>query len=531
MKVSFMLPTRRNFLASLGATVAGYTTLQCQNQTAFSTKRPNVIVIYTDDQDFDEIGCYGGDVLTPHIDSLAHDGTMFTNYFASAPVCTPSRYGLLTGQYASRCQGLQDGYPVTDQALIRWNTNLMVDDVTIAKVLRQHGYATGMVGKWHNGVPALEEVSSDADHNDPAIQVLLQENYQRICAHVRACGGFEYAESIYGKNYRTLPIPTSLMYHNQDWITQGALNFIEQNTDRPFFLYMSTTLTHDPNPLASLKADPRITPAGLLDTAPDVQPSRIDLLRRAEQAGYQEENGQKGSWAGLAWLDDGVGAVLQKLDQLGLADDTMIIFSSDHASRGKMTINEGAVPCCIRWNGTLPAGAVCDEVVANIDVVPTILDVCGIAPPVDSHIDGQSMLPVLKNEPGPRRDSLYLEITYTRGVVTRDWKYIATRFPEHIRKQFTPETRREWSQEGMTHIMDGPKGHKHEVRVRYNANIDFPGYFDDDQLYNRQTDSHEQHNLAMDPQYSEVLRNMQHRLADYSQSLPHPFGEFTSVKG
>ena len=148
-------------------------------------QKPNVIIIYTDDQTLTDIGCYGGNVATPHIDSLAREGIRFTRYVASAPVCTASRYNLLTGQYASRSQGLQQQYPVNDHAFIRWNADFVQGDWTLAQVLKRHGYATGMVGKWHNGMGPwdgphlrdLQRVAPDADPKDPSVKATLHANY------------------------------------------------------------------------------------------------------------------------------------------------------------------------------------------------------------------------------------------------------------------------------------------------------------------------------------------------------------------
>lgn len=481
--------------------------------------RPNVIVIYADDLDDAELGCYGGPVATPNIDRLAIGGASFTRFYPSSPVCTPSRYSLLTGRYASRSPGLAHVYPVTDHALLLWNTPIVPGESTIAKLLKQSGYTTGMVGKWHNGLPELTPVDPDSDITDPQIARSVRENYDKICRYVRLCGGFDYADGIYGDNFRWLPIPTSLQFHNQDWITLKALEFISTNAKNPFFLYIATTIPHYPNPLQSLKADPRATPAGLLDAAPTVQPPRRDVLRRAEEAGFKADDWRKGSWAGIAWLDDGVGAILRRLEQLGLTDNTLVIFASDHASRGKMTCYAEAVPCLLRWPEVVRAGQKCDELVSNIDVAPTVLEACGVSPS-NVCLDGRSWLPLLKGDGWAWRDTLFLEITYTRGIVTKDWKYIATRFPARIATTITPDNRREFNQEGARHSI-GSKEH-----VRYHADRDFPGYYDDDQLYELRSDPQQQHNLAGDPKYQNPLNAMKQQLAKYSRSLPHAFGEF-----
>ena len=493
----------------------------CRAQTD-GAARPNVVLIYTDDQDNSEVGCYGGGVSTPHIDSLAADGIKFTRYYPSSPVCSSSRYNVLTGRYASRCKGLREQYPTTDHAFIRWNTPIVPGEETLATMLRRHGYATGIVGKWHNGLPELASVPPDADATDPQVARRVKEIYRKTCNHIRDSAGFDYADGIYGQNIAWLPIPSNLQVHNQDWLTECALRFIQQNAHRPFFLYMATTIPHAPNPEASLKADPRLTPAGYLEKAPNVQPSRGDILRRADEAGLGRDHRRRGAWAGIAWLDDGVGALLGKLDELGLAENTMVVFASDHANHGKMTCYAGPVPCMVRWKGRIPPRLICDELVSNIDIAPTILSACGVASPRNHKLDGLNWSPLWRDVDPPWRDSLLLEITYTRGVLMKDWNYVAIRYPQAIAQTITPENRRQFSQEG-TRLSLGSRQNEH---VRFHADRDFPGYYDYDQLYDLQADPRQKVNLAAAPAYAGRLRDMQERLRRYSQTLLHPFGEF-----
>jgi arylsulfatase A-like enzyme len=285
---------------------------------------------------------------------------------------------------------------------------------------------------------------------------------------------------------------------------------------------MSTTLPHAPAALKSLQADPRVTPAGLLDEHLNVQPSHADVLRRAEEAGYRTDDSRKSRWAAQAWIDDGVGAVLQKLSELNLSDRTMVMYASDNGTRGKMTCYGDAVPCIIRWSGA-HGGRVSDELVSNIDFAPTMYELCGVTPPAGVPMDGRSLLPLLTQSSAAWRDSLYLEITYTRAVMTKDWKYVAIRYPASIQQQITPENRREFSQEG-TRISAGSRTNEH---VRYHADKDFPGYYDADQLYDLRNDPMEQKNLALDPRYGDALKIMKQKMVEYSKNLPHRFGEFT----
>jgi len=510
---------RREFLAAMGFTAAAVSIPGC---SARSGKRPNVVVIYTDDQEFNQLGCYGGKVLTPHMDGLARDGIKFHRYYASSPVCSPSRYNVLTGRYAGHCRNLQKLYPAGEPAFIRWNTDLLPGEQTIAHTMKRNGYVTGMAGKFHlfDNEAVQQDNPPDADPNDREVKARIKANYEMFQAYVRDVAGFDYAESIYANNLHALALPKVLQEHNQEWITKGALDFIERYRDKPFFFYMATTIPHGPVPLESMKADERITPAGYLDEAPNVQPSRGSVLERTRKAGVYD------TMAPLTWLDDGVGAVLQKLDDCGLAENTLVILASDHGSaRGKMTCYESGAkaPCIIRWPGKIGEGQDNSDLVSNIDIAPTILDACGIEHPRNVHIDGMSLMPVIRGGKIKWRDSLYLEVVYSRGVVTKDWKYIAVRFPKDVQAQITAANRKEFNQEGARFSSKSITG---PLAVRYNADKDFPGYFDDDQLYNIADDPAEQVNLAGDPKYAGKLEEMKQKLKKYSKNLPHAFGEF-----
>jgi len=199
--------------------------------------KPNIIVIYTDDMNFDGIGAFGGDVLTPHMDQLAKEGVRFNRYYASAPVCTPSRYGLLTGRYSSRAEVLQEEYETTEPAFIRWNTHITSGERTIAHILEEHGYRTGMVGKYHN-IPN-EDMQDDCTRlgnaDDPRVKECMEENYTMLKDSIQSRSGFGDVSSLYANNLHALGIPDKMQHHNMEWVTQGALDFIEGGKSNPFF--------------------------------------------------------------------------------------------------------------------------------------------------------------------------------------------------------------------------------------------------------------------------------------------------------
>ncbi|MCS6859402.1 MAG: sulfatase [Abditibacteriales bacterium] len=487
------------------------------------SRRPNVVLILTDDQNFNTLGCYGYKVLTPHIDRLAREGVRFTRFYISSPACTPSRYTCLTGQYSSRCQApsFLSANPPGAQSYVGWNTNLEADGFNVARVLQSAGYRTGFVGKWHLGGTQRDtrkKLARDADLRDPQVAQALAEFNEEAIAAIRR-RGFDYAASVYWQNLDGYGL-NALNAHNMEWIVKGALDFIEQNKDKPFFLYMATTLTHGPSPQASLlRGDERLTPAGLLpEPIRGVMPSRASVIERVKAAGVPE------NMAYATWLDDGVGAVLKKLDDLGLAENTLVIYFSDNGEpgggrtphpAGKATCYEGGarVPCLLRWKGKI-APSVCERLAQNIDITPTILDACGVTPPKGMHLDGRSLLPLLTGQETSWRDAVFLEIGYTRAVVTERWKYIALRYPPQRQKA----------------IQDGTLGRPPyhldtSLGLQQRAHKAHPHYFDADQLYDLQNDPDEQVNLANDPQHAKILEEMKGRLAEWLKSFPRPFGE------
>jgi arylsulfatase A-like enzyme len=451
-------------------------------------------------------------VLTPHLDSLARSGVRLARSYSVSSVCTPSRYICLAGQYASRCTspGFLRACPEGTQANVGFNVQITPDTPNLASVLKQAGYATGFVGKWHTGTPALLSIPRDADFRDPAVAQQLDENQKRLCERIRACG-FVYAGSVYRGNLADHKLDT-LTVHNQEWVTQGALEFLDRYGDQPFFLHVCTTLQHSPSPTESIGGDPRMPPAALLPEAPRVQAARDSILPRLREAGIDER------MAHATWLDDAVGAIVRKLDEIGQRDNTLVIFFSDNGTlRGKGTCYEGGAhtPALIAWPGQIPAGETCNALVANIDFAPTILEACGAAAPAALRIDGRSLLGLLNHQETDWRKSLLLEIGHTRGVVTDRWKYIALRYPPALQRAIDAGT------------LGRPAYHMDTVfDLQQVAERNHPAYHDADQLYDLQADPDEKSNLARDPARADQLAELKRQLRDSLATIPRPFGEF-----
>ncbi len=504
-------------------------------------RKPNVLFIITDDQKLDAFGFLRGKALTPHLDRLAAQGVYFSRGYVSSSVCTPSRYTCLTGQYA--CRAKSDNFrratTVEGQTCVQWNVDILPGEPNLPKALQRAGYVTGIAGKWHNGGGTSwrrpnTQVKRDADPADPETAAILREGQTALHEHLKSCG-FDYAASVNLGNFGS-HVCRKLRVHNQDWITKGALDFLDQNKDRPFFLYMATSLLHGPNPLQSLKSDPRLTHAGVLDKPLSVQPSRRSVLERAKAAGIEER------LAPATWLDDGIGAVLNRIDELGLAEDTLVVFLNDHGvEQGKGSCYEGGVrtPIIIRWKGRIKPGTSA-ALVQNTDFVPTILAACGVTPLPDMQLDGMSLMPLLEGKAHELRNSLYFEIGYTRAVCTERWKYLAFRIPPS--KQLNKEQRiklleryaaaklrredqlvKNRPDEPLSH-MGYPGGQNTERGNAIKRYADV--YYDADQLFDLQADPGETRNLAKDPAHADTLTRMRELLADHLDGVPGTFAEF-----
>ena len=549
---------RRDFLTALGSTALATTLGPTWVGAADAKRQPNIVLIYADDLDFDEVPGYaaatmpcnyahyrqgksgvgkGPGLLMPTIERLLTQGARFDRFYITSSVCTPSRYGLLTGRYASRCPGFVARNPAGTHATIRWNTPLGKRDATLAKALQSAGYTTGMVGKWHN-FPGLggklkdKRFPLDGDPREPELAAALAKRYRIAQQAVRDCG-FDYAEAVHIGNTEHVH-PKALQGHNPEWMAAEGRKFVEANRAKPFFLYLPLSLPHGGyNTRWMLQADPLATTSGMLDTPPDSDmPSRQEIIKRVKDAGLDQRQAMG------TWLDECVGAVVRKIDQLGLGEDTLILFVSDHQSRGKYTCYEACrAPAVAYWPGRIPAGHVVKSVCANIDVAPALLDLAGGKRPAEMS-DGHSFLPMLlgKPEPADWRQSILLEVGNTRAVVAKRWKYIANRVPEETAKKMSEDIV-EAKRLGRRRMVgwDGAKNwHPWQQKkggIVYNSDKLYPCYFDADQLYDLEADVLEQRNLAADPAHADVLADMKQQLDQLITPLPHTFGEFGKKKG
>ncbi len=389
---NFDLPANRALQLVVTATSIHYEIISKNAATG-----PNVIVINVDDIVGGQHYAFEGrDCLTPTIDSLVAEGLNFTNAFAASTVCGPSRYSLLTGRLPSRNTSATflAKYPL--QTLGRFgvsDTQLENDKQNIGAWMQQAGYRTGFVGKGHVWDDAVKSTSNweniglitygktDDPANNPTVNGAMKHNHRVLCQRMRAVG-FDYVSSFYSANLLELR-NDSLNVHNQEWITKGALEFIDENHHEKFFLYMAPTINHGPvrNDLSkTLGADHRYTGAGYF---PDIDfsfmPSRQTIRNEVTAAGKSLISARE------TWLDYSIEAILNKLTSHGIRNDTLIIFTSDHGEKtlnspiiwGKSSLYDGGmkVPFIMNWPaGITSPGRTYPDLVSHLDIVPTLLE-------------------------------------------------------------------------------------------------------------------------------------------------------------
>lgn len=372
--------TRRSFLAVSLAVAA----------PAQSRRPPNIVLVLIDDYGWRDLGCYGSTFYeTPHLDRFARESVRFTNGYAACPVCSPTRASVLTGQYPVR-SGVTDWiagrkqWPTARALCPRTRTELPLDHVTLAEALKPAGYVSASIGKWHLGGEGFSPVEQGFDRNIGGT----------------SSGSPRSWWPPYNIAGLTTPPPHEHEYL-ADYLTRRAEAFIEENKDRPFFLYLPHYSVH--------------IPLG----APE---SLVEKYRR--KAGSGAAQGDPVYGAMVEAMDLAFGRLMAKLDALGLAENTLVYFLADNGGlryegsskkfvtnnaplrAGKGHLYEGGirVPFMIRWKGRA-APAVSDAPVCSTDLFPTALAAAGLGIP--ANLDGVNLLPLLTGGRKPRREALY----------------------------------------------------------------------------------------------------------------------------
>jgi arylsulfatase A-like enzyme len=366
---------------------------------------PSVIFIMADDLGYGDLGCYGQKIIqTPNLDRMAQEGMRFTDFYAGSTVCAPSRCVLMTGYHTGR-------------AFIRGNgkDNLRPEDVTVAEVLKGAGYTTGLVGKWglghegSTGVPTRQGFDYffgylDQHHAHNYYPTFLMRNEQRAPLKNVVPGEGDWGQGV----------ATEKVEYSHDLMAEEALEFIDRNRDKRFFLYLALTIPHANN---------------------EAREKGMEVPDCGQYADRDWPEPQKGHAAMISRMDRDVGRLLERLKQHGLDEKTLVFFTSDngpHAEGGndpdfadsngplrgiKRSLHDGGirVPMIARWPGKIEAGAETDFAGAFQDVLPTLAELAGAADAAPSDIDGLSFLPTLLGRGEQKQhDHLYWAF-YERG--------------------------------------------------------------------------------------------------------------------
>jgi arylsulfatase A-like enzyme len=344
---------------------------------------PNIVLIFTDDQGYQDVGCFGSPhIKTPHLDRMAAEGMKFTDFYVAAPVCSASRAALMTGSYPLRVG-------ITGVLFPRHRIGLNPEEFTIGDALKTRGYATAVIGKWHLG--HLPEFLPTNNGFDSYFGIPYSNDMDgvkgrnRNLDHAWSKRVFDAWNVPLMENESVLERPADQTTLTRRY-TERAVRFIRQNRDRPFFLYLPHTMPHIPLFVAEkfYVSDPH----------------------RAYRATIEE-------------IDWSVGEVLGALKEAGVDGRTLVVFTSDngpwlakkhHGGQalplrdGKFSTYEGGmrVPCIMRFPGRIPPGSTCSEIAATIDLLPTFARLAGAELPSGRTIDGRDIWPLMSGQPGAR---------------------------------------------------------------------------------------------------------------------------------
>ncbi len=362
---------------------------------------PNVIVILADDMGYGDAGCYGSRSLkTPYLDRLASEGIRFTDFHSSGTVCSPTRAGLMTGRYQQRA-GIP-GVVFADPSRNRHH-GLHTSEVTLPELLQQAGYATGILGKWHLG---YRDQFNPTRHGFDLFRGFVSGNVDYI-THVDGTGRADWWRN------RQLAPEEGYLTH---MISRRAVQFIEQNQDRPFFLYVAHGAVHSPY------------------QAPGDRPVRE--VGRKRIRGAARKDIPRAYAQMMTELDNGIGEIMATLKRCDLQRNTFVIFFSDNganpkgsngALRGfKGSVWEGGhrVPAIVRWSGTIAPGRVCDDTVISLDIMPTVLAAAKLSVPTDHQLDGVNLVPLLVSGTPPEARKLFWDFRAKSAVRDGDWKLV-----------------------------------------------------------------------------------------------------------
>jgi arylsulfatase A-like enzyme len=368
--------------------------------------RPNIVLIITDDVGYGDIGSYGApDIRTPNIDSLAKAGVRFTQFYANGSSCTPTRAGLISGRYQQRF-ALER--PLSGAASPDVSIGLPATGRSLPQLLRDGGYSTALVGKWHLG---YQPQFSPRAHGFESF-FGFKSGYIDYYQHTDGFGHPDLFED---------DKPVTMNGYMTDLITERAVKFIGEHARAPFFLEVAYNAAHwpyqDPDrPSTAIRNSAHLLP---YDENTDTRAGYVKIMERA---------------------DRGVGEILAALDRAGLSQNTLVVFTNDNGgewlSRNtplfnrKFTLYEGGirVPAIVRWPGHVPAGAVSTQVAITMDLSATFLAAAGVSVPAAAKLEGMDLIPLLRAGAKPIPRTLFWRVAAAglnqRAVRDGDWKLL-----------------------------------------------------------------------------------------------------------
>ena len=393
--------SRRRFCGTVGAAAAAVLLGRGASMVAAKSNRrpPNVIIIFCDDMGYADIGPFGAEgYTTPNLDRMAAEGMIFTDFHVARSVCSPSRAALMTGCYPVRV-GVPGNFSPASK------TGLNPDEVTIADIAKQKGYATAMYGKWHLG--HLAKFLPTQQGFDEWFGLPYSNDMWPF--HPERPERYPDLPLMEGEKVVKAAVTPADQVHLTTWYSERAVKFIEANKDRPFLIYLPHAMPHVP-------------------------------LYVSDKYKGKTERGLFGDV--ISEIDWGVGKILDALKDNGIDDDTLVIFTSDngpwlaygdHAGsakplrEGKGTCFEGGfrVPCVMRWPGRIAAGRECSQFAATMDVLPTMAKLIGAKAPTDRIIDGKDIRPLMFGEAGaesPHEVYYYYAGTKLQAIRSGKWK-------------------------------------------------------------------------------------------------------------
>jgi arylsulfatase A-like enzyme len=394
---------RRQFIGGVVATTA----LTASPAVSFSqTRRPNVLFILADDLGYGDLSCFGRrDYTTPNLDRLAQQGIRFVNAYSASPVCTPTRCAFITGRYPARTPvGLQEPLPWKKELGDEVNTlGLPPDHPTIASLLKNSGYETALIGKWHLGyLPKFGPNHHGFDHFFGILSGAAD-----FFTHKDAYGESDLHEDL---------VPIERPGYMTDLLTERAVEFITKRRSRPFYLSLHYTAPHWPW-------------EGPTD-------KHISATLKEGYDGFTAGGSLRTYAAMMKRLDNGIGQVLRSLAKAKVDRDTLVIFTSDNGgerfsynwpfSGHKGSLREGGirVPAIVRWPGVIGASRSNEQAIITMDWAATILAVAKTKPDAKYPLDGDDMLPVMKGERAAYERRLFWRFGNQDAVRNGKWKYL-----------------------------------------------------------------------------------------------------------